>query len=380
VALSAELGRDRAALTLRAESGGGALALDLGGVPEDGGVRFRGGARLDRFPIVAAGQLRARANARLELAFEAGPTGARGRATLEDALVALPEAAGPNVQPLPRPDGIVVIRPDGSRDGARAAAEPEAPRDAAGERGGRTFALEVAAPRPVAVRGPGLSLEVEVVPGFRIVWREQLLVFGTLRVPTGTVDAAGAPLAVVGRTELRFDGPPSAPFVDLGTAHGDTAHGAGRREPMRVHARRPGGRAAPLGSAAGELQLYSLLASGEAEPAPAPPRPLAHSSVEGAGWGSALARFYASQVPLGTFLARGVPGRSQGVRTSVTGRVEIGSFTRLSADPERGENRQTVTFGVRLAPRLRLESRFGDGGTGALDVYWVPGAPTGRAR
>ncbi|HET7753593.1 MAG TPA: hypothetical protein VFK85_06765, partial [Anaeromyxobacteraceae bacterium] len=117
---------------------------------------------------------------------------------------------------------------------------------------------------------------------------------------------------------------------------------------------------------AARRRLYSMLSEGRAQT----PRSSAHSSVEGPGWGSALDRALASQVPIGAFLERGTTSRSADVQSSVTGQLDLGTVSRLAGDPSQGENRRTIRLGIRLAPRLRLEGSSGDGGVSGVDVMW----------
>jgi translocation and assembly module TamB len=220
----------------------------------------------------------------------------------------------------------------------------------------------------VHVRGKGVDLELLVSRDFTMRWTDRLMVFGSLTAPSGSVEAMGGSFALLSGSELRFEGPPEAPFVDLG-ASGSLGGGElslfahGRRGELQLGA---GG-----DREASELAIYSLLATGEAQLARGAPRPLAHSRVEGAGWGSALARYLATQFPLDALLGRGTPSSTHEASAVVTGQVEARAIARLGADPLRGENARANEIAVRLGPDARIRARFGDAAAAGLDVLWI---------
>jgi hypothetical protein len=315
-----------------------------------------GEADLVQLPVVVHSQLRAWATARIAIAGSAGPGGLRATADVEEGDVELTEQAGGSLQAIARPEGIV-IHSGGARDGDRDDTARGATAKAALPFDGRlSWQLEVATAQPVAVHGRGIRVRVVTAPALLIEWRDRLLAFGTLRAASGDADVSGKEVDVVSRTELRFAGPPEPPFVEVAAGQ-DLEPG-----PMAVQGRRP-----PHGNdRAPRRQLYSMLSDGRVEA----PRSSAHSSVEGAGWGSTIDRALASQLPLGAFLERGTTSRTSDVRSSVTGQVDVGSLSRLAGDTGQGENRRTLRLGVRLTPRLQLEGSSGDGRVTGVDFMW----------
>jgi hypothetical protein len=335
----------RASFEVDARSGGGRLLLrgEAGG-----GDALDATATLRDFPIVFGGELRARADGTIALGAALSDALVDAVATVR-ARVRLPRKGGNAVQPIPRPDGIVVESPGGGVAGR--ADERARPAPAAPPAPGRTWRLGVVTPAPVRFTGPELDVALVVEPGSRLEWRaRRLLLFGALRVAAGHLSLAGAELDVVSRSTIRFSGPPEAAFVDVGPGRSMGAPAFGRRGPMR---------------------LFSRLSGGRAERVREEPRPLAHGSGEGAGWGSALTRWFAGQLPLGLLLERGVPPGSWEAQTALSGQLDVTSMARLAGDPTEGENRRAMRLGLRLSPRLRLEGTFGDGDAGALDLVIV---------
>lgn len=348
---------------LEARSGGGRLLASARSARAGLATRVEGRARLASFPVVWGSRLLARASGRVSVR---GTVGASTRLVAEvaGAELVLPPRLGGAVAPLRRPADVHLVTevppiaswpPPAPPPPAPA---PPSPRSAPARPG---VTVSLVTPEPVRVRGDGVDARVVAEPGLRLVRDGRWLVFGALRIPSGSVELLGERVALLDRSELRFAGPPDLPFIAVGargTAGGGTETLVFRGPPGALQVGvAPAGTSVPSAFAA-------LAGAAATSPGLHPPSP-----------GSAPLALLDAQAPLSVLLGRGGTATSFAAGTPLTGRIRIEAAERIAADRWAGESRHVLRLDLALQGALDASVVSGDAGSLGVGLSWTTTRP-----
>jgi translocation and assembly module TamB len=368
--LSAQSGSGRVRLSLRADRKGELFLLS-------------GDGELHRFPLIVDDQL---------VAIVSGRLGVSGDATREHIYVRnlaipelhleLPEVRRKDLQGLDRPGDVVRVRrgaPLYKRRDAQIAAGGAAGAGAEGngsEYGGLRLTVLVNAPRNIWVRGSDVNAELGLSEDFRVEVAERVLVYGEVRFLRGRVDVLGRRFDVLRDSQVRFAGPPSAPYINVTAEHGNereqvavftTIRGQGREITIRVSAK----------PALSESEIYTLLATGRRtlkRGSGASMTGAEAASVVGSYAASQLKRMFASKLPIDVLSIeagqQGLADASLEAGAYVSDKIYLGSVYRLGARPERNENAAGFRLEYQITPRWNLETEYGTARVGGADIMW----------
>jgi translocation and assembly module TamB len=341
------------------------------------------------FPILSQDQLLATATFRTDLTGQIQP----GRVQIEpvhipEAHVELPTESRKDLQPLDRPDDVILLRRGVPVDPKRARAvlardptaaagleglPPPAPHPKATE-----AVVVVDAPRNLWVKSPDLNVEAGLGNGFRIELGEETNIFGEIRVLRGRLDVLGRRFDLQRNSSIRFTGPAAEPALDITAIYNNVA------EQVRVfmHVQGQGKDIALIPSSdppLTETEIYTLLITGRTSLKRGGGSSAIGSSqsvsILGSLAASQLKSAVNSQVGLDVLSVEGGEGGSlQGAVLEagkyLTDDVYLGYTGKVGADATRYENSNAVRVEYQFLPRWSLEAIYGDAKTGSADVVW----------
>ncbi len=368
---SLQSGAGRAQVALRADRRGDLYLLSGDGL-------------LEQFPLIIDDQLQAILGGRFGISGEASRAQLFVRSLVIPELhVELPEVRRKDLQELDRPDDVVLVRrgePLYKRRAQQAAqgggaGTAGAPPEGAAE-GPTRVTILVNAPRNLWIRGTDVNAELGLSEDFRVEVGDRTLVFGELRFIRGRVDVLGRRFDVLRDSQVRFAGPPSAPYINITAEHANereavavftTVRGQGRDITVRVSSK----------PALSESEIYTLLATGRRTLKRGSSASMSGNeaaSVVGSYGASQLRRVIGSKIPIDVLSIeagqQGLADASLEAGTYIGGRLYFGGSTRLSARPERNENPWGFRLEYQISPRWNFETEYGTARVGGADIMW----------
>jgi len=371
---------------LTATSGDGNLKLTANANRNGATLTLDGRADLSKFPIFGDDQLLATVTTNAQFDGEITPDliSVR-RLSIPRAQIDLPESSPKSLQPLSRPDDIVVLRKGEPVDKqiARAMAAKQGS-DGFGGGGSpprartREFNIAVDAPRNLWVRGSDVNVELGLSEGFHVTIAQQATIFGDVRVLRGRVDVLGRRFDIQKDSDIRFTGPPTSPYLNVSAAYNNESEqvkvlisirGQGKDITITPSSEPP----------LSESEIYTLIATGRRQlrqnsGATSSPSGQA-TSIIGSLAANQLKKALSSKLPLDVLsIEAGQQGGLSGAKLEA-GRyfgdqVYIGYVGRYGADPSRGENSNAVRLEYQFTPRWEFDGEYGDARAGSADVVW----------
>ncbi|MET0405840.1 MAG: translocation/assembly module TamB domain-containing protein, partial [Cystobacter sp.] len=207
-----------------AKSGKGTLKLKAEGTrTEAGSFTLSGEGDMNEFPLVLDDQLFAIIQLRTQ--FEGDISKSTQFVNLRnlsipEAHIKLPEEKRKDLQALERPEGIVLTCQGQPMNAAQAKADEPAADSATGGAGParaepqRQFRVNINAPRNLWVQGADVNTEIGLSENFRVEYAETASVYGEVRVQRGEVDVLGRRFNIQNSSQVRFTGPPTAPYIN----------------------------------------------------------------------------------------------------------------------------------------------------------------------
>ncbi len=372
---------------LLAHSGGGQAKISAEARRAGSNLTLSGRVNLDKFPIISDDQLVAMVSTDSTLEGDITPQLVNiRRLQIPQARIELPDTKRKDLQPITRPDDIVLLRngvPINEKRYQKAVASlkglggagdvEEAPQQS----GARQLVLTVDAPRNIWVKGNDLNIEIGLSDGFRVEVAQAPLVFGEVKILQGRADLLGRRFDMQKNSTVRFTGPPASPTVDVTALYND------EREQVKVFVTVRGqtnnlsiktSSEPPLT----ETEIYTLIATGHRTLRANSGASTSGSSVAVSAIGSLAANqlksVLASKLPLDVLSIEAGEGGLRGTKleagTYVTDRIYIGYTARINARPELGQNANEVRVDYQISPRWSLEASYGDAKAGSADLIW----------
>ena len=362
-------------------------------------------AKVDRFPIYTQGELLAQ----LSLDGSGHATLVHGRA---DGVLKIGElhaelAAQPrNLQPLARPDDIVIVsdgqpidhgeavklrrllaarekvaqKPANKGAGQGASAPPEAEAEPP-----FTAHIAVDAPRNLWLKSSDAELEVGLERGFHIETGDSVRVFGEVNLGRGHVDLLGRRLELQSGSSARFVGPPAVPVIDVSAKFVDDKdnltvllRAQGPIDKLKIDI------SAPDHPGLTQTQLYTVLVVGHLQSGgdSGGAATAVSSSALSTEAGSLVAGVLASQLqkvlskrlPLDVLsiqTGEGLAGSKLEAGKYVSRDIYVGYVGRAGANPALLQNRNAVHVEYKISQRWSFDAEYGDAGTGTADLMWT---------
>ncbi|EAU64356.1 conserved hypothetical protein [Stigmatella aurantiaca DW4/3-1] len=379
---------------LFARAGAGELKLTADAKATRGVFELTGKTHLKDFPIISDDQLLAVVSLDSTLAGTLSAQSVNIRDLhIPEAHIELPEVKRKDLQALERPGDIVLVRNGLLMNKRRKPATAPAGTGGTGNAGTaeenaseeekpavqRTYELHVRAPRNLWVRGADVNVEIGMpLNDFYVAYRHEAEIFGTVRVLRGRVDALGRRLDIQNNSEVRFGGPPLAPYLNITAEHDN------ERENVKVfiHVRGQGKdftiepTSEPPMS---ETEIYTLLATGrstlERNSGASMSAGAQAASVVGSLVASQAKKALSAELPLDVFsVEAGDSGGLQGTRLEVgkyiSDKIYVGYTGRVGEVANERENSNAVRFEYQFNPSWSLEANYGDARSGGLDLIW----------
>jgi translocation and assembly module TamB len=383
---------------LRAHAAGGTLTLDElttasagGRAQATGSLAFAGAGgplhlvtKLKRFPIYAQGRRMARISADVKAdgtfgASDTSGTSSDGRnldahVRIPDAHVELEQIEKRDVQPLDRPDDILLF------DDGRPVDVHAAPGPSAGTERPFSVRLVVDAPRNLWVRSDDANVELGFSKDFRVELGAEPQIFGQVTVRRGRVDVIGRRFDLQADSRLEFTGPPDEPVLDVTAKHVNESANVtvivtvkGPIDELAINV------SAPDRPDLTETQLYTLIIAGRLDlgatgtTSSTSPTSEAASLVGGALAG-ALQKVVARRLPLDVFsfeTGDGFTGTRVEAGKNLGSKLYVGYVGRTGANPALLQNRNAVHLEYQFSSRWSLDVEYGDVGTGTADLLWT---------
>ncbi|MCP3139198.1 translocation/assembly module TamB [Pyxidicoccus xibeiensis] len=424
IQLALEASRESIALkTLSAEAGSGSLKLEapLTAVrTRDGEYELSSpeGSKnplvAQDFPIIFDDQLMAVVSmrGRIEGTLSERLVNLRN-VSIPEATIVLPELKRKDLQPLERPEDVVLVRngvpverrrrrqqqQEQAAPGTPAAPveQPASPgtgtstavggsgeealdeEEQEGEQEAplRTYWVNVNAPRNIWVKGSDVNAELGLSEDFRVEYTDVARMFGEVRVLRGRVDVLGRRFDIQRDSQIRFTGPPVVPYINVTAEHRNdnakvtvyvTIRGQGRDITLKPTSDPP----------LPESEIYTLLATGRRTLERGSGASMTASAQAASVVGSLVAnearKALAAKLPLDVLSIEagdsGLAGTKLEVGTYVTDKIYVGYTGRVGANLQQGENANAVRFEYQFGPRWSLEGQYGDARSGGLDLIW----------
>ncbi|MBZ4416280.1 translocation/assembly module TamB domain-containing protein [Myxococcus sp. RHST-1-4] len=326
--------------------------------------------------------------------------------SIPQATIVLPELKRKDLQPLERPDDVVLVRngvpverrrrkqqqqpspaapePTASvptrtaTDGSGTEARPdEAAVEGDEEEPPRAYWINVNAPRNLWVKGTDVNVELGLSEDFRVEYSDVARMFGEVRVLRGRVDVLGRRFDVQRDSQVRFTGPPAVPYINVTAEHRNesaqvtvyvTIRGQGRDITLKPTSEPP----------LPESEIYTLLATGRRTLERGSGASMTASAQAASVVGSLVAnearKALSEKLPLDVLSIEagesGIAGAKLEVGTYVTDKIYVGYTGRVGANLQQGENANAVRFEYQFGPRWSLEGQYGDARSGGLDLIW----------
>ncbi|MBF5046179.1 translocation/assembly module TamB [Aggregicoccus sp. 17bor-14] len=384
---------------LSARSGAGSVQLSALAT-RTGGSRFdiTGKGKAQDFPIVYEDQLVGTLSTRLTLEGEATERLINLRnLAIPEAHLTLPELARKDLQPLARPEDVVVVRRGRpvNREQARklkvlqgqlreAQGLKPMPEEAAEAvvKGppARRIWITINAPRNLWVHGSDVNAEAGLSEDFRVEYTTESRIYGEVRLLRGQVTVLGRRFDVQRDSTVRFTGPAATPFLNVTAEHVVeqesppitvfvTVRGQGTEVSFKPTSQPP----------LPETEIYTLLATGRRTLRRGSGASSSGSAQAASIVGSLLAsqakKVISDKLPLDVFSIeagdKGLDLATLEVGKYIGTKVYIGYTGQFNADRTRGENANAVRFEYQFLPAWSFELGYGDAGSGGADIIWT---------
>ncbi|QSQ28584.1 translocation/assembly module TamB domain-containing protein [Pyxidicoccus parkwayensis] len=289
----------------------------------------------------------------------------------------IPDATPPGGRRLPSVGGSGVAQTNDLARALEKAGEEEEDTGTEQEAPLRTYWINVNAPRNIWVKGSDVNVELGLSEDFRVEYREEARMFGEVRVLRGRVDVLGRRFDVQRDSQVRFTGPPTAPYINVTAEHRNdnakvtvfvTIRGQGKDITLKPTSDPP----------LPESEIYTLLATGRRTLERGSGASMTASAQAASVVGSLVAnearKALAAKLPLDVLSIEagqsGLAGTKLEVGTYVTDKIYVGYTGRVGANLQQGENANAVRFEYQFGPRWSLEGQYGDARSGGLDLIW----------
>ena len=377
---------------LEAHTEGGSLKLAALGTRDGPLWTLKATGETKEFPIFADDQL----VATLSLRTNIDGTAQKDRIELNqvhipEAHVELPTQSRRNLQPLTRPDDIILLKGGKPLDPRRARRLLQRDRDLGAESGlglgglppqepkPLTTVVVVDAPKNVWVKGQDLNVEVGLSPAFRVELGDETDIFGEVRIIRGRLDVIGRRFDFQKNSVIRFTGPPTEPALNVTAIYNNTR--AGVKVSMHVQGQAGEIQLVPTSEPPlTESEIYTLLATGRTNLK----RGSGGSAIGSSQAVSVLGSLAASQlksavgnkVGLDVLSVEGgdegnlIEGSTLEAGKYITDDLYLGYAGKVGADPTKYENSNAVRLEYQFLPRWSLEATYGDAKSGSADIVW----------
>ena len=387
-----EASNDRISLDdLQAYTEAGSLKLTALGTRGGQEWTLKANGEANAFPVFADDQL----VATLSLRTNIDGTARKGHIELDkvhipEAHIDLPTQSRRNLQPLTRPDDIILLRngkPVDPRRARRLLAQDRTALQALGGSGEfqepkRTTAAVIVldATKNIWVKGQDLNLEVGMSPDFRVEIGEETDLFGEVRIIRGRLDVLGRRFDFQRNSVVRFTGPPTEPALNVTAIYNNVK--AGVKVSMHVQGQGRDIQLVPTSEPPlTESEIYTLLATGRTNLK----RGSGGSEIGSAQAVSVLGSLAASQLKSAVSDKVGLDvlsveagdsgqllqGASLEAGKYITDDIYLGYAGKVGADPTKYENSNAVKLEYQFLPRWSLEATYGDAKSGSADIVWT---------
>jgi len=374
---------------LEARTESGVLKLTALGTRNGQQWILKANGEANDFPVFTDDQLVATVSLRTNL------DGTARRGTIElnkvhipEAHVELPTQSRRDLQPLSRPDDILLLKAGKPLDPKRA--RVLLARDATAEAVLSGAELEpqskpteivmvLDAPRNLWVKSPDLNVEVGLSQDFRIELGEETELFGEVRILRGRLDVLGRRFDMQQNGVVRFSGPATEPGLNVTAIYNNAKAGV----KVSMHVQGQAGEIQLVPSSEPPLtesEIYTLLATGRTTLK----RGSGGSEIGSTQAVSVLGSLAASQlksavsdkVGLDVLSIEGgeegtLHGASVEAGKYLTDELYLGYAARAGADPNRYENTNSFRLEYQFLPRWSFEATYGDAKSGAADIVWT---------
>ena len=372
-----------------AKSGGGTLKLTAkANRGKSGSFVLSGEGDLNDFPLVLDDQLMALVQLRMNFDGDVSDRLVNVRKlNISEAHVKLPDEKRKDLQPIERPEGIVLtcngqpLKPTAKP--ANADAEDTATGGAGPSQGApqRKYWVNITAPRNLWITGSDVNTELGLSDNFRVEYADTTAIYGEVRVMRGQVDVLGRRFTLQNSSQVRFTGPVLSPYINA------TAEYDNEKEGVKVFvAVRGQGKDFTIKPTSdpvlSETDIYTLLATGrrtlKAGSGQSSMNQGQVASVLGSVLASQAKKALAAKLPLDVLTIEAGDEGLQGARLEVgkylTDQLYLGYRGRLGTptnqSTSRRENANAVRLEYQFGPRWGVEAEYGDAQQGGADIIW----------
>ncbi|HET6982308.1 MAG TPA: translocation/assembly module TamB domain-containing protein, partial [Myxococcaceae bacterium] len=387
-----EASNDRISLDdLQAFTEAGSLKLTALGTRAGPEWTLKANGEANGFPVFTDDQL----VATLSLRTNVDGTARKGHIELDkvhipEAHIDLPTQSRRNLQPLTRPDDIILLRDGKPVDPKRARRVLAQDRTALQALGGSgefqepkkatAVVIVLDATKNIWVKGQDLNVEVGMSPDFRVEMGEETDLFGEIRIIRGRLDVIGRRFDFQRNSVIRFTGPPTEPALNVTAIYNNVK--AGVKVSMHVQGQGRDIQLVPTSEPPlTESEIYTLLATGRTNLK----RGSGGSEIGSAQAVSVLGSLAASQLKSAVSDKVGLDVLSieagdegqllQGATLEagkyLTDELYLGYAGKVGADPTKYENSNAVRLEYQFLPRWSFEAMYGDAKSGSADIVWT---------
>ncbi|HEY1418708.1 MAG TPA: translocation/assembly module TamB domain-containing protein, partial [Myxococcaceae bacterium] len=386
-----EASNDRISLDdLQAFTDAGSLKLTALGTRGGQEWTIKANGEANSFPVFSEDQLVATLSLRTNMEGAAR----KGHIELDkvhipEAHVDLPTQSRRSLQPLNRPDDIILLKngkPVDPKRARRLLAEDRTALQALGGSGefqepkqATAVVIILDATKNIWVKGQDLNLEVGMSPDFRVEIGEETDLFGEVRIIRGRLDVLGRRFDFQRNSVVRFTGPPTEPVLNVTAIYNNVK--AGVKVSMHVQGQGRDIQLVPTSEPPlTESEIYTLLATGRTNLK----RGSGNSEIGSAQAVSVLGSLAAAQLKSAVSDKVGLDvlsveagdsgqllqGASLEAGKYLTDELYLGYAGKVGADPTKYENSNAVRLEYQFLPRWSLEAMYGDAKSGSADIVW----------
>jgi len=380
-----------------AKSGGGDLQLKAqGDRTASGAYTLSGEGHMNDFPLVLDDQLFAILQLRTQFEGEISKStqfvNVKNLA-IPEAHVKLPDAKRKDLQALDRPEGIVLtcagepLHPPKNKPAPVAAPDGTTPDSATGGAGPsrqgesvRRIRITLNAPRNLWVQGADVNTELGLSENFYIEMAETTAINGNVLVKRGDVEVLGRRFNIQNSSQVRFTGPPAAPYINATAEYNNES--AGVKVYVAVRGQGKDFTIKPTSEPPlPETDIYTLLATGRRTLKAGSGASMNQgqvASVLGSVLASQAKKALAAKLPLDVLTIEsgdeGLAGARLEVGKYLTDKLYLGYSGRLGTPQNqsttRRENANSVRLEYQFGPRWGVEAQYGDAQVGGADFIW----------
>jgi translocation and assembly module TamB len=361
-------------------------------------------AKLDRFSLYSEGQPLGALSLKATASGAVAPERIQVDVKIPEAHFYMAEGNRKQLQPLRRPDDVVIFEQGSPRDrreakrlealaertlsrpaetSGRAEAKRDQPAQAeAGRKPAtgqpRRMRINVDAEQNLWVKAPDINLELGLGPGFHVSHTDELRVLGVVKVKRGYVQVIGRRFDVRAGSSISFSGRPDQPRLAVDAEYNVRA----ARTPTTVAVRVEGPvdklqftLNSPEHPEYGDTELMSLVLAGRLPDDPGGGMVSGDraTSLVGGVLASRLQQTLAKRLPLDVLTieaGEGLAGSRVEAGTYLGDDVYVAYVGRVGADPFLRQNRNEVHLEYQLTSRWSFEASYGDARQGGADLIW----------